>query len=490
MTMNTAGRRRRTGRVPKWVDRAQFAGLASAGAGACHLSAAGMHAESLSLARIFVIMGAAQLIAGLVLALGGGRPAAVVVAIVNIVAAGGWGLTRTVGISWVAGLEGVEPPQFADTVCAVLAVISIVLAVVVLLRGVRQAPRSGLAVPGAIVGLVSVVAMLTGATHVHSHDMAGGGHDMPMWPRPFFPTQPIDFSGVPGVTPEQQARAEKLVASTLLILPQFAEVTRAEELGFTSIGDGASGYEHYVNFAFLQDDAFLDPNKPESLVYQVAGDKRTLVAAMFAASGMSLTDPMLVDYGGPLMQWHVHGDLCWSPSETVVANINPDGNCPPGSANTLGDIPMVHVWIAPNPCGPFAALGGNSAGQVAGAGPRVDQCAEHSSPRLTVGFRGYPRVIVPPSVSCHASLLATARLMNGDLRMAPMNARFGAARYHGSLRMTSTKSTTRISSLSFQTSCSNVSSKTRLRPSRQCSMLLPTRMRAVVSSAGVRSARW
>lgn len=364
-----------TRRVPRWADRAQFAGLASVGAGACHLTAAGMHAETPSLARIFVIMGAAQLIAGLVLALGGGRPAAAVVAVVNIVAAGGWVLTRTVGISWVAGLEGTEPPQFADTVCAALGAIALVLAVVVLLRGARQAPRVGLAVPGAIVGIVSVVAMLTGATHVHSHDMAGHGHDMSMWPRPFFPTQPIDFSGVPGVTPEQQARAEKLVASTLLVLPQFADVTKAEALGFTSIGDGASGYEHYVNFAYLRDDAFLDPNKPESLVYQVVGDTRTLVAAMFAASGLSLTDPKLVDYAGPLMQWHVHGDLCWSPAETVVGTIEPGGSCPPGSANTLGDIPMVHVWIAPNPCGPFAALGGNSAGQVAGGGPRVDQCA-------------------------------------------------------------------------------------------------------------------
>jgi hypothetical protein len=373
MAMNSA---RRAERVPKWADRAQFAGLASAGAGACHLSAAGMHAESPSLARIFVIMGAAQLIGGLVLALGGRRPAAAVVAVVNIVAAGGWVLTRTVGIAWVAGLEGAEMPQFADTVCAALGAIAIVLAVVVLLRGAQPAPRTGLAVPGAIIGVVSVVAMLTGATHVHSHDMAGHGHDMSMWPRPFFPTQPIDFSGVPGVTPEQQARAEKLVASTLLVLPQFADVTKAEALGFTSIGDGASGYEHYVNFAFLRDDAFLDPNRPESLVYQVDGDRRILVAAMFAASGMSLTDPMLVDYGGPLMQWHVHGDLCWSPAEVVVGVTGPDGNCPPDSTNARGDIPMVHVWIAPNPCGPFAALGGSSAGQVAGGAPRVDQCAE------------------------------------------------------------------------------------------------------------------
>ena len=212
--------------------------------------------------------------------------------------------------------------------CAALGAIAIVLAVVVLLRGARRAPRVGLVAPGALVGVVSVAAMLTGATHVHSHAEAGHVHggDMSMWPRPFDPTQPIDFSGVPGVSPEQQARAETLVASTLQDLPQFADVTKIGALGFTSIGDAGSGFEHYVNSAYLRDDAFLDPNKPESLVYQVDGDKRTLVAAMFADSGISLTDPELVGWGGPLMQWHVHGDLCWSLAQVVVGVTDEAGN--------------------------------------------------------------------------------------------------------------------------------------------------------------------
>jgi hypothetical protein len=263
-------------------------------------------------------------------------------------------------------------------VCAALGAIALVLAVVVLLRGARQARRVGLVMPGALVGIGSAAAILTGATHVHSHE-AGHVHgaETSMWPRPFDPTQPIDFSGVPGVSPEQQARAETLVASTLRDLPQFADVTKVGALGFTSIGDAANGFEHYINSAYIRDDAFLDPNKPESVVYEVDGDKRTLVAAMFAARGMSLTDPKLVDWGGPLMQWHVHGDLCWSLAQVVVGVKDADGKCPAGSINAGSDIPMVHVWIAPNECGPFAALEGSSAGQVAGDGPRVDQCAAH-----------------------------------------------------------------------------------------------------------------
>ena len=160
------------------------------------------------------------------------------------------------------------------------------------------------------------------------------------------------------MTPEQQARAEALVASTLQDLPQFADVTKVGALGFTSIGDAGSGFEHYINSAYIRDDAFLDPNRPESLLYRVDGDKRTLVAAMFAANGMSLTDPKLVGWGGPLMQWHVHEDLCWSLDEVVVGIKYAAGKCPAGSIKAGSNIPMVHVWITPNECGPFAALEG------------------------------------------------------------------------------------------------------------------------------------
>jgi hypothetical protein len=212
------------------------------------------------------------------------------------------------------------------------------------------------------------------AGHVHTVDTT-------TWPRPFDPTQPIDFSGVPGVTADEQARAETLVASTLQDLPQFSDVSKVGALGFKSIGDADSGFEHYVNFAYIRDDAFLDPNKPESLVYKVDGDKRTLVSAMFMARGMSLTDPKLVDWGGPLMQWHVHTNLCWSLDSNrqpiVIGVKDAAGKCPPGSINAGGDVPMVHVWISPNDCGPFAALEGEGAGQVAGNAPRTDQCAAH-----------------------------------------------------------------------------------------------------------------
>ncbi|MGI9052681.1 MAG: hypothetical protein ACR2HQ_08545, partial [Ilumatobacteraceae bacterium] len=202
------------------------------------------------------------------------------------------------------------------------------------------------------------------------------------WPRPWDPQQSIDFSGVEGVTPEQEARAEALAASTLEKLPQFADVATIPALGFQSIGDAATGVEHYINIAYIQDESFLDPTKPESLVYAVDGDKRTLVSAMFMARKTAVDDPALLDYGGPLMTWHNHENLCWALDEAgkpkVVGVTDAAGNCAAGSVNAGGDNPMVHVWIAPHECGPFAALEGHGAGQ-AGAGERTDQCTDGAS---------------------------------------------------------------------------------------------------------------
>ena len=174
------------------------------------------------------------------------------------------------GISAIDGLEHPEAPQFIDTVCAALGALAAAGASWALLRR-QTAPAARLGLPAVTVGALTVIAMMQGATHVHGHgdtadsathahqqhtspedgghhhdaapggagtehhpegsiDQAEAGHhdeapgDVPgqahhpsaaAWPRPWDPTAPIDFSGVPGVTPEQQARAEALVARTL-----------------------------------------------------------------------------------------------------------------------------------------------------------------------------------------------------------------------------------------------------------------------------------
>ena len=100
---------------------------------------------------------------------------------------------------------------------------------------------------------------------------------------------------------------------------------------------------------------------------------------MFIVGQRAIDDPELVDYGGRLMQWHVHENLCWRGGENgpqVAGVTDAEGNCPEGTVRAGGDNPMVHVWIAAHECGPFAALEGHGAGQAAAAdGTRTDQCA-------------------------------------------------------------------------------------------------------------------
>ena len=370
----------------------QLAGLASIGAGAIHAGAAGLHAEHVTLARLFVAVAVAQLAVGLLALVKGGRLAAAGTALVNLGAVAAWGATRLWGISWIDGLEVAEDPQFTDTACATLGAIAAVAAIVALARGRTKVSTVRLGVPAFAVGVVALAAMLVGADHSHSHeDEAAASAPVRRWPAsreaapadvaddPFDPAQPVDLSGVEGVTPEQELRATALVRSTLEELPAFADVDTLDELGYRSIGDTRTGYEHFINYSLINDDIILDPTQPESLVFRVDGDERTLVSAMFIVGQRAIDDPELVDYGGRLMQWHVHENLCWRGGDDgpqVAGVTDAEGHCPAGTTHAGGDNPMVHVWIAPHECGPFAALEGHGAGQAAAPdGTRTDQCA-------------------------------------------------------------------------------------------------------------------
>jgi hypothetical protein len=199
----------------------------------------------------------------------------------------------------------------------------------------------------------------------------GGGHGGDHGPRPYDATLPVDLGGVPGVSAEQQARAEAVVTDALINLPQFADPAVAEAAGYRSIGDGFTGYEHFVNWPLLGDGRILDADRPESLVYQTDGGGRTLVSAMyFLETGTTLADAP--DVGGPLTQWHVHNDLCFTGEADAwrLGTVMPPSSPCPGGQFRLDLPPMIHVWIVPHRCGPFAALDGIAGGQV-GEGEQV-----------------------------------------------------------------------------------------------------------------------
>lgn len=389
-----------------------IAGLASVAAGAIHGGAIGLHAEHPQLARIFIVMTLLQLAWGVAILLRPQHWLLPVGVVVNGAAVGGWALTRIAGISWIDGLEVRESPQIADTLCAGLGIVAATVALAALLIGERELPQVRLAFPSFAILLLTLPAMWNGAAHVHNHaaavDASGNiidesqphGHDeanvsvaqvanttVAQWPRAYDPAVGIDISGVPGVSVDQELRARDLIEQSLKLLPQWADTATAISGGWNSIGDASTGFEHYINRRLIEDDKFLDPSAPESLVYKVDGDKRTLVSAMYIAkTGVAIDDPELLDFAGNLMQWHMHDNLCWTRNAAGVAVIggvtDANGNCPPGSVRAGAGNAMVHVWIAPHPCGPFAALEGTGAGRAdVSDAERVDMCNEsHTHP--------------------------------------------------------------------------------------------------------------
>ena len=58
----------------------------------------------------------------------------------------------------------------------------------------------------------------------------------------------------------------------------------------------------------MRDEYQLDSRYLESLLYGLKDDKYTLLAAMYVMYGVSIYDPLLLDIGGPLLQWHDHTD--------------------------------------------------------------------------------------------------------------------------------------------------------------------------------------
>lgn len=433
--------------------RMQWAAYASIGAGLIHGVAVGLHADHPSLARVFMALAFAQVFWGIVaisrlqwsVVLGGFA--------INGTATVGWIVTRTSGISFVRGLELVEKPQLADSLCALLAVVAMGASLWAWRQ--RDVPIKETSHLNAVylTSAVTLVALwsVTGHAHAHVEDIALTDAGLSInadgvivspttvapieiitststvqtssstadsiatkkktviatpttvantttttinhphalttaqalaaasgWPRPYDPANPIDFSGIGGVTTEQAARATTLIQSAQRDLPKYAKTSAATADGYLSIGDGLTGFEHFIKYSLLTDGRVLDTTAPESLVYEVKGGVKTLVSAMFIANpGTPITDTTLVNYAGGLMQWHVHSNLCWltiNGVPKVVGVTNSAGICLIGTLQT-GGAPMVHVWITPHVCGPFAALEGNGAGVAdASDAERVDLC--------------------------------------------------------------------------------------------------------------------
>ncbi|NLA36663.1 MAG: hypothetical protein GX868_13405 [Actinobacteria bacterium] len=386
-----------------------LAAAASVGAGAIHLVAAGVHGSQPEVARAFLALGLLQMAWGLFASERRRRWVFGVGVLLGVGAVAGWVAAITSGVPFVDGLDEPTAVRAADLLAAFLAGVTAGGAIIAMLLGGEDAssdakptdsspgPRSTQhpgVVSSSVVALITVFAAFNAIDHDHGTGHGNTGHDddhwethetasadalrteigepaidLPLAPplptNPYLATLPVDLSGMPGVSAEQQQRAEDLVERTIERLPQFADVSTLNAKGYFSIEDAFTGHEHFVNWDFINDGRELDPDFPESLVFEMVDGKKTLVSAMYMAEGGVGLDGV-PDIGGPMTQWHIHDNLCYSLSDPprVAGLTMSDGTCGPGTRSMGTPVPMIHVWIRPHKCGPFAALDGIGAGQV------------------------------------------------------------------------------------------------------------------------------
>lgn len=387
------------GVAPRTFGPLAVAGFASIGAGAIHAAAAAAHGDTRQAALVFQVLALVQIGWGAWATIGERRLGAAFGALLSAGAVVGWAYAQTAGVSFIDGMEEPHGIDWADGIGAGLAFLAFALVARWLLTSgdgaERRNPTDGMLLRlggGVVVAVLALggVSQTAGHGGDHGHDEAGGhGHAAPVVPPVVYDpeaattvppsnddpgttgsTTPgkvkrVDLSGVPGVTPEQQAAAEQLVEVTLDKLPQFADVDEIEALGFRSIGDGFTGHEHFINWSYIDDDKILDPDYPESLVFDTSGPEKKLVSAMFMMPQGSTLDTV-PEVGGPLTQWHIHDDLCFTddPIAPRVASVTSVGGACNPPLQKFTPVPMIHVWIVGHPCGPFAALEGVAAGQV------------------------------------------------------------------------------------------------------------------------------
>jgi hypothetical protein len=162
-----------------------------------------------------------------------------------------------------------------------------------------------------------------------AHDHGAGGHDNAAG-------AVAGHAHDAGCTPTiaERAQADKLVADTVQGLQKYTDNMAALADAYLPFPPTPSNWtQHYVDFAALDDDAILDPEKPESLLYAQTDDGYRPISALYIMSHAGDQPPPL---GGCLLQWHKHDELFLSR---------------PGES---GSPLMLHVFVVPMKGGPFA----------------------------------------------------------------------------------------------------------------------------------------
>jgi len=275
-----------------------------------------------------------------------------------------WAVSRTAGLPLLDGLSGREAVGAGDLATTVAEV----LAVAAARAAVRQPAPARRRLSPVVVLAVMPLLLGTAAPSPHGHGEAAAGHsragdDHGHAPASALASDPL-FAGADTshASAAELAAARRLIESTRAAVGErFPDQASLIAAGYRSIGDGrVTPYDHLIKPEYLADGRELDPDRVESVVLERTPAGWRVASAMFILEeGKTMADVPFV--AGNLTVWHDHQNLCWDRSGLRLAGLLVNGKCFPGG--TLRPTPpMLHVWLADHPCGPFAGIEGHGGG--------------------------------------------------------------------------------------------------------------------------------
>jgi hypothetical protein len=156
----------------------------------------------------------------------------------------------------------------------------------------------------------------------------------------------------PGAEPttEERDAAKRLVERSYEIATRnrWFDFGKARADGFV-----LSSQSHYVNEKYVFDDAVLDPERPEFLMFYDTPEGKKFTGYMFLINEALGRGPQIA---GSLTLWHYHifSDYLCFERGLIIVGLTESGKCVRGFPQRRSP-EMLHVWLIDHPAGQFSS---------------------------------------------------------------------------------------------------------------------------------------
>jgi hypothetical protein len=192
--------------------------------------------------------------------------------------------------------------------------------------------------------LAGVAAVVSARTALDASASVGGGKLPPTTLRGP-ETRLVEYPVLRLATAAQRAAASRLLARMRTAARRWQTPAAAAAAGFDTrtarhrIASVAVGYLHAENRRNSNDRVYLDPLRPEALIYANLPSRELVLVGMMFSMPRGALGPTP---GGPITRWHTHR-VCARGRQRGLAP-RADGTCPPGTRSRQGS-EMLHAWF-------------------------------------------------------------------------------------------------------------------------------------------------